>query len=294
MLNVFDECSGLTSVTIPNSVTSIGERVFSNCSNLESISVHTSNPNYEDCSGSNVIVEKSTRTLIVGCKGTEEIPNSVTSIGDYAFEGSGLTAVTIPNSVTAIDAWAFSYCSDLAAVTIPNSVTAIGAWAFYDCFGLTSVTIGSGVTSIGEWAFNYCISLTSMVMENATPITMHKNSFDDSQIQNRQITLYVPYGSKSAYEATDYYSEIFAEIVEMEPEISLIDNVVYIEPVEAIAGKPLVLSVKMKNTANIRGSQPFFAYFIKKLSTSILLKFCVRKICRIASESSNFAIRNVE
>ena len=102
----FDECSGLTSVTIPNSVTSIGDGAFGGCSGLTSLT----------------------------------IPNSVISIGDYAFSAcTGLTSVTIPNSVTSIGDWAFSDCTGLTSVTIPNSVTEIGEGAFYYCLGLTRI-----------------------------------------------------------------------------------------------------------------------------------------------------------
>ena len=85
------------------------------------------------------------------------IPNSVTSIGEYAFLGcSGLTSVTIPNSVTSIGGAAFYDCSGLTSVTIPNSVTSIGGGAFRGCSGLTSVTIPNSVTSIGDKAFWNC------------------------------------------------------------------------------------------------------------------------------------------
>ena len=105
---------------IPNSVTSIGDRAFSGCSGLTSVT----------------------------------IGNSVTFIGDAAFSGcSGLTSVTIPNSVTSIGSSAFWNCSGLSSVTIPNSVTSIGGSAFFGCSGLTSVTIGNSVTSIGYQAF---------------------------------------------------------------------------------------------------------------------------------------------
>ena len=83
---------------------------------------------------------------------------SVTSIGNYAFDGSsGLTSVTIPNSVTSIGDYAFDGCSGLTSVTIGNSVTSISNKAFYGCSGLTSVTIPNSVKSIGEDAFNNCI-----------------------------------------------------------------------------------------------------------------------------------------
>ncbi len=91
------------------------------------------------------------------------IPNSVESIGEYAFNGcSGLTSVTIGNSVTSIGNFAFQSCSGLTSVTIPNSVTSIGSYAFYGCSGLTSVTIGRGVTRIGESAFSGCSGLTTI------------------------------------------------------------------------------------------------------------------------------------
>ena len=95
------------------------------------------------------------------------IPNSVTSIGESAFDSCGLTSITIPNSVTSIDDAAFFNCNSLTSVIIGNGVTSIGQQAFQDCNGLTSCTIGSGVTSIGQQAFTGCTSLTSIVIPNS-------------------------------------------------------------------------------------------------------------------------------
>ena len=163
----FDGCSGLTSVTIPNSVTSIGGEAFSRCHGLTSIVVKDGNPVYDSRNNCNAIIETATNTLHSGCK-TTIIPNSVTSIWDYAFYGcSGLTSVSIPNSVTSIGDWAFRECSGLTSVTIPNSVTSIGDYAFYNCFGLTSVTIPNSVTSIGREAFEFCSGLTSVTIPNS-------------------------------------------------------------------------------------------------------------------------------
>jgi len=95
------------------------------------------------------------------------IPNSVTSIGNYAFYGcSGFTSVTIPNSITSIGSSAFEDCSGLTSVTIPNSVTSIGESAFENCSGMASVTIGNGVTSIGESAFKNCSGMASVTIGN--------------------------------------------------------------------------------------------------------------------------------
>ena len=144
----FSDCSSLTSVVIPSSVTSIGYKAFSYCDNLEQMVVSPSNEVYS--SVNNCIIEKSSKTLVTGCK-TSIIPSdgSVTSIGKYAFSYCWKsTSVEIPNSVTSIGEGAFDGCSNLTSVEIPNSVTSIGEGAFRDCSNLTSV-IFSG--TIAQW-----------------------------------------------------------------------------------------------------------------------------------------------
>ena len=156
-----------TSITIPGSVTSIGEGAFSGCSSITSVTVEEGNSIFDSRNKCNAIIETATNTLIIGCQNTV-IPNSVTSIGDYAFSGcSGLTSITIPNGVTSIGGWAFYRCTGLTSITIPNSVTSIENYAFFYCTGLTSITIPNSVTSIGNGAFWNCSSLTSVTISGS-------------------------------------------------------------------------------------------------------------------------------
>ena len=171
----FFNCSGLTSVDIPSSVTSIDFCAFSGCSGLTSIDIPSSvtsivDKAFEGCSGLTSINIPSSVTSIgdcafEGCSGLTsiDIPSSVTSIGDCAFRYcSGLTSIDIPSSVTSIGVYAFGHCSSLTSLVIPSSVTSIGDYAFYGCSGLTSINIPSSVTSIGDSAFSGCSGLTSI------------------------------------------------------------------------------------------------------------------------------------
>ena len=128
----FYGCTGITSIAIPNSVTSIGNRAFDECTSLESITVDENNTMYDSRDNCNALIQTSSNTLITGCKNTV-IPNTITSIADYAFRNCRLTSIEIPNSVKSIGTYAFYQCYNLTSLSMGNSVTSIGNYAFYNC-----------------------------------------------------------------------------------------------------------------------------------------------------------------
>ena len=164
----FEACSSLTSVTIPDSVTSIWTRAFALCRALTSIS----------------------------------IPDSVTIIGEEAFYYcDSLTSVVIPDSVTSIRVQAFSSCTSLTSVIIPDSVTSIDEYAFWKCGALTSVSIGSGVTNIGRHPFKDCPNLSSFTVNT-------NNLFYSSQDgvlynKNQTVLIDFPEGKSGAFIVPD-------------------------------------------------------------------------------------------
>ncbi|MBR1519172.1 MAG: leucine-rich repeat domain-containing protein [Prevotella sp.] len=186
----FEGCSGLASVTIPNSVTSIGVGAFSGCSGLKKVIV---------------------KDIAAWCNILLVIDPNVNSMGSnplryahhlYSDENTEITNLVIPNSVTSIGAWAFLGCSELTSVTIPNNVTSIGMGTFYGCSGLTSITIPNSVTSIRSQAFNFTqydlLEIKSYIEE---PTQNTGSSFSDAIYKNA--TLYIPKGTMEKYKSTD-------------------------------------------------------------------------------------------
>ena len=154
----FYNSSDLTSVTIPKSVTSIGNYAFSDCPKLKSVTYASLENNVTNI-GDYAFADCSSLTSVF-------ISGYTTSIGEYAFAGTGLKYVDIPFSVTSISTGLFAYCFELKSVTLPEDVTSIGDEAFFNCNSLTSINIPNSVTIIGNSAFHNCYSLTSVNIPN--------------------------------------------------------------------------------------------------------------------------------
>ena len=251
----FYRCSGLTSVAIPKSVTSMAEGAFSFSPPYQPrkfASVHisdiatwcnikfegnlTSNPlsyaHHLYLNGEEVkdlvipnTVTSIARAAFYGCSGLTSvtIPNSVTSIGEVAFQGcSGMTQITIPKSVMVIESGAFVACFGLTSVTIPNSVKEIKHQTFASCSALSSVIIPNSVTGIGYWAFQDCRSLRDVYCHaKIVPTAYRSDVFEFSPIADA--TLHVPAASVDSYKATAPWSG-FGKIVALTEDETGIDE----------------------------------------------------------------------
>ena len=199
----FYNCSGLTSLSLPSGITSIGWEAFSGCSGLTSLILPSSLTSIDSKAFS-------------GCSGLTSLslPSGITSIGSEAFSGcSGLTSLSLPSGLTSIDFNAFSGCSGLTSLSLPSGITSIGGNAFSGCSGLTSLSFPSGITSIGGYAFSGCSGLTSIYVYAEKLPNMESDVFDGCDA--KKCTVYVPKGTYDDYWLSEF--GYFENIVEFDP-----------------------------------------------------------------------------
>ena len=254
--STFSGCSGLTSIIIPSGVTALGNSVFSGCTNLASIDIpstlHTIdwrafyNTAWYDNQADGFVYAGN---VVYSYKGTMppdtdiEVRDGTTGIAARAFSGiSGLSSISIPETVVSIGAYAFDGCNQLNKVyinnlekwftvkfgyhvfpmhtliingeeiehlTIPSGLNAIGQYVFNCTNGLKSVTIPCSVTSIGSYAFAGCNDLEKVTVESNKPCEITYISFSNQSA----ISLYVPKGSKATYLSAEYWKD-FKSIIE--------------------------------------------------------------------------------
>ena len=273
----FRGCSGIASIILPNSITVIGPSAFDGCSGLITINI----PNKITTISASLFAGCKGLTSV-------NIPASVTTIGSSAFSGcNGLTSINIPESVTSIESYAFNGCNSLSAVNItdlsswckinfgsssnplslakhlylqgeeivnliiPDDITSINSYTFQGCSSLKSVTFHRNVTSINDASFADC-PITMVVANMLDPISISASAFSNytnGYISNvKNITLYVPKGSKEAYQNASVWQD-FKEIKEFyKPlDISEYTDVIYAESINCTQGDNCTLTISLKN-----------------------------------------------
>ena len=242
--------SELTSISIPSTVTDIGEGFTNTCTNLAYITVEKDNKVYDSRENCNAVIHTATNELVAGCKNTKipygvtrigglafsgidisslEIPNTVTSIGRDAFDGcTGLNSIKLPESLLQMRERVFEWCTNLTSINIPDGITEIGDYSFLGCGNLTSVTlpenletigrnafsicsslseivIPATVTSIGSMAFEDCGNLKSVTFLSTTPPALGDDVFICHDPRNVDLVIHVPKGYKDAYLSDDRF-----------------------------------------------------------------------------------------
>lgn len=204
--NAFAGCKSLSSLTIPNSVTSIGKLAFYNCSNISSVYISDLSAwcKIKNVNETSPIIPSSHHLYLNGVEVEQlTIPNDITSLENYTFYGcSYITSINIPNSVSSIGEGAFSGCSRVTSLTLPDNLMIIKKQTFLNCSMLQKLIIPASVQYIYQQAFNGCNALTEIVAQPETPPFIYNDTFS-----NYNCTLKVPDAGKDAYLAHEIWSK---------------------------------------------------------------------------------------
>lgn len=229
--------SGMTSISIPNTIERFNEEAFNGCTGLTAVKItdlaqwckiyvclcgygsdtdsYSSNPlRYaHDLYVNNALLTDLDLSAFT----------AITNLGAGVFEGAScLTSVTLPWNLKSIGRCTFQGCTGLTTLTIPNNVNSIGWYAFRNCTSLQSITLGSGLTSIGAAAFYGCDALRNVVCNAATPPSINGSAFSDNTLNSG--TLVVPKGKKATYAQASGWSG-FQNIIEIgEPGYEFVSN----------------------------------------------------------------------
>lgn len=169
----FKNETGITSIVLPNSITSLGFNCFSGCSRLKSIT----------------------------------LSENITELGGNCFYGcSSLESVTLPDGITSLGRSCFKGCSSLESITLPESITSLSNYCFEGCSSLTSITLPNSIIDLGHYCFRYCENLKSVVCkwENLDNVSVGKDVFFSISSDAR---LYIPVGTLYLYKATEPWSD---------------------------------------------------------------------------------------
>ncbi len=234
----FSSCSGLTSVAIPNGVTSIEQATFATCTNLTTVDL----PDSLTFIGVAAFGESTNLTTI-------DIPDSVVTIERQAFFGcESLSDVNLGSSLTSTGEIAFKGCKSLSSIAIPDSVITIGEQAFMNCADVSTISIESSVTSVGNGAFRGCESLTAVRVKHTTPVRITESVFFNLDLSS--IALYVPSGSEAAYRAARFWQNFnpINGTLSIDNKNALKDNDLTIYPIPA----QNTLNIALKTSVNLQ------------------------------------------
>ena len=248
--DAFSKCGGLTSVTLPEGITTIGNSAFLGCALLTPVSfpeglTTIGNSAFSGCSSlTSVSLPEGVTSIgelaFAGCSSLSSVtlPESLITIGRLAFSGcSSLTSVVLPEGITTIEYGLFSGCPSLTSIVIPESVTSVGDYAFHNCASLTSVTLPEGVTVVGKQSFAGCSSLTQIALYCSMPSASVSDIFGDSDFAP-DCTLYVL--SKHAGNYNDWISGL-AKVDTLTASVTyMVGDEVYFTQ-EFACGAPLIL-----------------------------------------------------